>query len=376
MHADTNDRPLYFECSICGECCSSWNIPIEGEKARALLTREWVTQRLSETRRELVKVTDALYRLPLTDENVCVFLGEDRRCMVEAHEGLALKPKECQRFPFAAIEMPNGTLVHDTSASCKRIAEKLLLAFQPILPVPDSREDTTPSDSEASDEEPERIPKRLYAGVFRRVPVETYEIYLQRLRVVFSDSGNTPEMALRQARLLLKGLPSSLERQEDNLLGRVNLYQPSWIEQLILLFFLRKPYGIWSWFNLLQGRMYHDPRVFGMPVDLRAVKQVAWNPACNQRLNAFLYNLLCRRMLLARGGSLSSILALATVAQLLVRWYARTLAWIRETKQVETADVSMAIRLVERYYTGHQPRFLQFFTARLRSRLVVALLYL
>src|SRR5690606_6458844 len=138
--------------------------------------------RLSEANRELVKVTDALYRLPLTDENVCVFLGDDRRCMVEAHEGLSLKPEECQRFPFAAVRLPDGTAAHDTSASCKRIAETLLLAFQPILPRDADEGQVLARDEKAGDIE--RLPPRIYRGVFRRATLADYQLYLARLKAI------------------------------------------------------------------------------------------------------------------------------------------------------------------------------------------------
>src|ERR1043166_7534085 len=103
---DVSTPRVYFECSQCGDCCSSWNIPLEADKARILLDRSWVRERLAATRRALKPMTADLYRISPTDQNMGVFLGEDRRCLVEVREGAALKPKECRRFPFAAVKMP------------------------------------------------------------------------------------------------------------------------------------------------------------------------------------------------------------------------------------------------------------------------------
>lgn len=365
MTSDSNG-PLYFQCNICGECCSSWNIPIETEKARQLLEKSWVKERLDETRREL-RQTEGGYRLPLTDENVCVFLAGDKRCMIETREGLHLKPHECQRFPFASVQMPDGSVQHDTSASCKRVAEKLLLAFQPVLPKPQSVEDA----SAPAREELETFPAQVPVGLFWKIALSEYQNWLAQLEPVFRDEASSPEAAIRQAKALLEG-----RRFHDNYghggFGRNGC--------LVLFLFLRKPYGTLSWLSLLRGKSYDDPRLFGLPVDPGAARKIPRNPDCDVLLKAFLYNLLHRKVIVARGQSLHSLLAMAGVACVLVNWYARVLAWIRHGEEestllhVDAADVSMAIRLVERYYTGHQPRFLRFFHSRWRGWLIGKLL--
>ncbi len=364
---NTKSPPLYFACSVCGECCSSWNIPIEGDKARMLLERPWVRERLAAARRELVRVTEDLYRLPLTDANVCVFLGEDRRCLIEANEGLALKPQECQRFPFAAVRLPDGTMRHDTSAACKQVAEKLLLAFQPILPRPD---DSALPLLEASHE---RMPQRIYAGLFRRIDGADYLRYQQAVRQIYDQTHQPPELLLKQVCRLLPTLPDGLEAPSVVKPGKPGF--SAWLCRWVTLCFLRKPYGSWSWACLIVGRRYDDPRVFGLPIDLPQATTPRWDDALNHMANAFLFNLLNRKVLLARGGSLESLLAMAGVACMLLRWYAATLAWFSGRERVDLHDAAMAIRLVERYYSGHQPRFLKFFHSRLNGKCLARLLF-
>jgi hypothetical protein len=302
--------------------------------------------------------------------------------MVETHEGLPLKPHECQRFPFATVRMPDGTTRHDTSAACKQISEKLLLAFQPILPKPSEPEQ--PADRDAAKsiaelqaheaaqfDDIEEFPAKVFSGLFRKVDVAAYERYLQSLHAIFSDPGQTSESALKQAQALLWRLPDSAELEAQPCRGnqketfRCSRFRfSSWAVRMAIILFLRKPYRTMTWLSLLAGREYHDPRVFGLPVDLRAREAIPWDPALDHHVNAFLYNLLNRRLLIARGQSLSAMLAMAAAACLLVRWYATTLASIRGGSLVELSDVTGSIRLVERYYTGHQPRFLQFFNSR------------
>lgn len=372
MPKDSNP-PLYFHCNMCGECCSSWNIPIEGHKAEILLTRPWVQARLTATRRELVKLADDFYRIPLTDENVCVFLADDKRCLIEANEGLTLKPHECQRFPFATVKMPDGTARHESSAACKLISEKLLLAFQPVLPKP-ATEPTLPPLDNTQFEEVGEVPSRIPTGIWRTISVEQYETFQTHLKALFSHSDAPPIANLKQTQRLLKALPAQktlpLTSQQSE-----TFQVPVWKAALLCLCFLRKPYRTLSWFSLLWGKPYHDPRLFGVPVQLSQQRQIPWNPEHNRHLNAFVFNILQRKRVLCSQSSLSALLAMASVACLLVQWYARTLAWFQESREISAMDVATAIRLVERYYTGHQPRFMEFFLSRWRGKLLERFLF-
>lgn len=411
---------------MCGECCSSWNIPIEAEKARQLLEKSWVQARLRETSRQLTPMTPDTYRIPLTDENVCVFLAEDRRCMVEANEGLALKPHECQRFPFATVRLPDGTDWHETSAACKSISEKLLLAFQPIQPRPSASRPaksshTTHSSSgrlspvdesgdahvgvleaqslmeevleaqaltEAALEPLALFPERIPVSGFRHISKAAYQEYQHQLRQLFMNPNLRPEAALAEAHRLLHRIARQHERHggksglEGQPLPSVQTsgyrFSPL-LAGMLTIAFLRKPFRTLSWVSLIRGRTYPDPRIFGVPVELGPQGKIPWDNSheagLNRRLSAFLFNLLQRKRLIALGSSLAAHLAMAGVACLLVQWYARTLAWLQGAGSPSESDVSSAIRLVERYYTGHQPRFLAFFTSRWRAEWIAALLF-
>lgn len=346
-----------------------------------LQEKAWVKARLVETRRKLVQLSDDFYRIPLTDENVCVFLADDRRCMVELHEGPSLKPKECQRFPFATIQLPDGSQRHETSAACKHISETLLLAFQPILPKPalpiedDSSDNlsTYQQQEDAQFDEVGQLPARIPVNVFRTINISQYEHYLSQLQAVFSTSNIDADSALHHiARFLpLLHAPSAKPPKIVNASSfRIHPQLAHWM----IIGFLRKPYRTLSWLSLLSGNTYHDPRVFGIPINLREQRTIPWNPAHDRLLNAFLFNVLHRKRLLTSNASLTSLLAMATVAALLVQWHAKTLAWLQQADTITEADVSGAIRLVERYYTGHQPRFLQWFTSRWKGWLLTKLL--
>ncbi len=409
MNQDSNQSqaPLYFDCHMCGECCSSWNIPIETEKARQLLERPWVQARLTETRRALTPMTAETYRIPLTDENMCVFLADDRRCMVEIHEGLTLKPHECQRFPFATVRLPNGTDWHETSAACKSISEKLLLAFQPIQPrqermnQPQTVASQDPKleasgdlwsfpdellqanhEQAASLEPVALLPERIPLLGFKSLSAAQYATYQNALKRIFQSTTH-PEAALFQAAACLRECTASKRPQNNsgegasrgftNTMGSRRFAQS--MGGLLTLLFLRKPYRTLSSVQLILGRDYTDPRLFGEPIALRAQSRIPWNSELNLHLNAFLFNLLQRKRLLALGSSLSAQLAMAGMACLLVQWYARALASLASLDQLGEKELTTAIRLVERYYTGHQPRFIQWFSCRWRGAISYRLLF-
>ncbi len=367
MNPDSN-QAVFFQCHLCGECCSSWNIPIESHKAEQLLEKPWVRERLADNRREIRLVTDGMHRIPLTDENVCVFLGEDRRCLIEVNEGLALKPHECKRFPFATVKMPNGETIHDTSAACKTIAEKLLLAFQPILLQPkagDSQELSGFSqETEAWLEDTGLFPAAVRLSLTRSIRWEAYMDLQAQWKPWFASDTLDAASALKQVQQSLNGPPltKKLSRSRAQLTGL-------W-PHMVTIGFLRKPYRTLSWLGLLRGQRYHDPRLFGEPLALQSLYGVQWPPEREARLKSFLFNVLCRKRLLASGGTAQSLLSMALVACLLVRWYAYALASLQAEALVSDQDVVTAIRLVERYYTGHQPRFFAWFQSGWRGWLL------
>ena len=369
-------KPLYFDCGQCGECCSSWNIPIEAEKAKYLLEQNWVQERLAFFGRRLEPLPEqaGLYRIPLTSSNTCVFLADDKRCLVEANEGLSYKPHECRRFPFATVQLPKTVastpLAYETSAACKHISEKLLLAFEHIQP--------KPSDLSVQLDENEHLllsqcPSNVYVQGLKKVSWLETEAWRQEIKAYFMDASLSPSQTLWKALKRQKTLPQHTSKA----------FLSSWKERLLAIAFLRKPYRTYSLVQLLMNKQYEDRRIFGVPVSLKNRHRVHWDTTEDTRVKAYLYNLLCRRVPLIHGQSLLSLWAMAVCAYVLVRWHAITLASLRVSElnrtditSVCSEDVSSAIRLTERYYTGHQPRFMRWFCQRWQGELLAHCLLL
>lgn len=337
---------LIFACRMCGECCTSWNIPIEAEKAKVLLTREWVQARLRKAKRTIQEVTAQVYRVPLNRENYCVFLDEDKRCLIEVHEGQALKPQHCKNFPFAGVRMPDGAVHYDTSTVCTVVSEEYLGTFRPIFP-----------SSEAPEIELEEMAATVKRTRFSRVPLAVYFEYLDAVQEIFENPKVTPTMALKGAQRVLKGLPQGPKADG------VHAFEFSALLKFwVPVVFLRKPYGTVSWLALMGEGVYGDPKLFESAVALRGQGRIRWpGGELDVLMKAFLLQLLQRKVLLSFGHSLQSVLVMAVVSCFVVEWYARTFAMMLGRAQVERGDVTLAIRMTERYYTGHQPRFPEFF---------------
>jgi Fe-S-cluster containining protein len=395
-------KPLYFECGQCGQCCSSWNIPIEAHKAEHLLQQTWVQERLQQVDRQLESLSNGLFRIPLSSLNTCIFLADDKRCLIEVHEGLDYKPHECRRFPFATVRLPNSKtklpphpkpspsrgggittsfneeihhtavdVAYETSAACKHISEKLLLAFEPIQPK------STDMSVQLEDNEHlilSQCPKTVYIQGWRKISWEQSEAWRATLRDFFTDTNLSPVQALWKTHESLKQLSKRKTLKKNPTKSASFSSVKEW---LLILGFLRKPYRSFTTFQLLSNKHYDDRRIFGEPISLKARKQVHWNTQEDIRIKAFLYNLLCRKVPLIYGQSLLSLWAMAVLAYVLVRWYAITLASLRisesrpnDTVSITGDDISSAIRLTERYYTGHQPRFMRWFCQRWKGELL------
>ncbi len=353
-----------FNCSMCGECCTSVTVPIEKEKAHRLLEKPWVKTQLKESHRVFEELDDTHYAMPLDDNRVCVFLGEDKKCMIHGHEGEALKPVECIRFPFAAIRMPRldkdseeetPTLRYDVSASCKTVATQLLTQQATI--VPNKAFATQFQNDLAAMVHEEAFPQKIRVGGFKTVALDGYQLYLDELVRIFEDPIGSPELALKRTAQVLQSLPNRPKTQVKSF-----QFWPFW-RHFSLYWFLRRPYGIMDQWAVLTEGEYSDPKILGMGgISLKGHRRLKWDEhQLNPLLNGYLHILLQRKALLAFGHSLASVLLIAVSGYFLVQWYARTLALVQEKDEVTEEELTLAIRLTERYYTGHQPYFLEFF---------------
>lgn len=339
-----------FHCQQCGECCTSWRIPIERDKTQALLERPWVQERLNRFGLTIDPLTEGgptsgpLDRLPLREDQYCVFLDETNRCLIEVNEGHAAKPEQCKRFPFARSQGPDGTIYTETSGYCKSIAE----AYWPNLT------EATPGPRDAPFT-PEALPETIRRHGRQTLSFEDYLKHHAHLNQALFQSPQPAEAALRELAHTWAGI---LPHVKGDKAFQFNSHWHQWIPVL----FLRHPYGLYSRAAMLQEGTYGDIRLFGFAFSLKGHRKIHWpQETLDPLARFFLLQFLKRKVPLSYGHSMASQFLAATVSYFLLIWYAKTYALLQERAVVAQEDALLAIRTLERYYSGHQPEFLEQF---------------
>lgn len=102
-------EPLKFDCIGCGRCCESWMVgPItEGESQqlteyRRVLSDKYPRLASHEITKTLWTSEGWILTINFPDGR-CLFLGDDRLCVIHKEFGFESKPLICRRFPLQAI---------------------------------------------------------------------------------------------------------------------------------------------------------------------------------------------------------------------------------------------------------------------------------
>ena len=90
-------RPLRFECTGCGKCCTGrGNYYIEVTRTEQQRIQKFLGVSCSWFRRRYVfRFGDDIESLHMDRSGRCVFLGSDRRCRI-----YAVRPAQCRHYPF------------------------------------------------------------------------------------------------------------------------------------------------------------------------------------------------------------------------------------------------------------------------------------
>jgi Fe-S-cluster containining protein len=345
---------MAFQCHLCGECCTSWQIPIEAQKAEALFQQKWAQQRLTDHQLAFESLNESYYRVPLKSDGYCVFLGEDKRCLIEVNEGYEAKPEQCKRFPFARTTLKsNSEEFTEASGFCKAIAEQ----YWPkgFTVIPGERDRVFEGETL-----PDFLSLRKAFFWQKKSTLETQH-YFKKLEQALTAFEQAPIQSLDEFEMAFKQLANSFifDKSDDIKLTPFSKQT----HRLMSALFLRHPHGWVSAEQIWNNSLYLDYKLFGMPLDLSKHPQISPpnDFAALKPLRFFLGQFLRRRVPYTYGHTAESLMCAALVSYFIVIWYAKTNALLRERQQVLTEDVMLAIRTTERYYTGHQPEFLDQF---------------
>ena len=362
-----------FHCNGCGECCSQWKVPLSREKLANLQDKSWIQGRLAETHTafepmdtdtaEAMGLAPGAVWVPHTSEGYCVFLGSNRHCQIEAREGAEFKPDDCLRFPFAAVPVPREGTRYEVSAACKSVSEALMLRFGDIQPAPHEQPALDAKAIELYEQGGKLSLKvKRYSAPFswlKPLSWQTFDERLKQLQALALSEGMTADALLVQAKSLM------MRGKTDTISVKASSHPVPWTTRL----YLRQPYGIYSLWTYLTTGEYQDEALLGRgeSLALNQLNRIRWPEELGrQRLTAFTFLLLKRRISLVYGQSWSSQWAMSKTALNLVRLYARGYAQLAQAPEVSESDIALAIRTVERYYSAHQPRFLERFNLSFR----------
>jgi hypothetical protein len=327
-----------------------------------LLARPWVQALLAERQLAFEKLSKQLYVLPQSTDRQCLFLGDQKQCLIEQHEGRDYKPDECKRFPFAVVADATGRKHYDSSAFCKMVTERHLIAPVDLLP---------PNPDEI-DPGPILLKARIPMGVGRRtIDLATLDHWHAAMAQWIQQTAPTPQG-------FLQAVQASLATQTGLVLPtaqKVVAAQAPWPirrDRWVTWLYLRRPYGWYGLWRLQAEGLYRDPKILPEPVALVAIQRMPWptDRTTDAWLVGYCLNVMRRKVLLTYGYNLQRLVRLATVGVALIRWYAKAFATLQGLDAPGPDDIILAIRLVERYYTGHQPAFFDTFDrGPLRQRL-------
>ncbi|MFN8615155.1 MAG: YkgJ family cysteine cluster protein [Vampirovibrionales bacterium] len=348
-----SDRP--FECAQCGLCCTNVSIPIEPEKALALLKKPWVQERLKPLNLSFKPLphykSDPRWQIPLTPQRRCLFLGDNQECLIHHFEGETLKPNECLRYPFSTyIHTLHGTSLADVTASCQTIAQELSNPFPNNQWVPSK---PLPEHPHGHDIQPAAWPLTPQQnGSWQK-----HQSLIDQL----TEEASNPHQSMEH---FLQIAASPLPQLQSVCLQTFRAHR--W-----RLLCLRKPQLLQSVWELIVQQKYKDPMLFG-PTTIPLAALPLWPELTNHStLKHFVLSLLKRQLPYTQGYDYTTLWWLALSGWVLASFYTQALILCESdpSKPLPSADealLTLAIRIVERYYTSHQPRFTEWVHRRSR----------
>ena len=237
--------------------------------------------------------------------------------------------------------------------SVKTVTEDHLIA--PVNLLPPNIDELTPG--------PVLLKERVSLGArYQTISLTTLDAWHLDMVQWVNDYAPSPQGFLTAVEASLKSrpvltLPS--HPSESDLHPKWPISLDRWLPWL----YLRRPYGLYGLWRLRVEGLYRDPKILPEPIVLADVHTMLWptDSTSDAWLTGYVLNVMRRKVLLTYGYNLTRLYRLATVGVGLIRWYAKALAVMQDQPEPSQDDILLAIRLVERYYTGHQPNFFDSF---------------
>lgn len=351
-----------FSCKLCGECCGAWKLPVEEHLVELLEANDFSRQILKDNKKIFKKFQDE-YHLPKTN-GICIFQEKESGfCLIQKHLEEANKPLECKRFPFAFMKDLNDTIHFDTSFYCKAILsnEGDLLDAEMIQ-------------SLSKEFDYFRIPEKVLLTPYKEIPFEQAtclaslirEYFYEQLKKSTIQNGYIPLVSfylsfcktkknfqIKDLDDCLTGIPLPIKRIQD-INSRIDL---------VVKFFIKKESFLLDTIKYLCNAGRIKEPVTNEIINLEHLKLL---PVEDHENIIYLYcryilDILDRKALLAHRHNIESLLLATIFTYKLVYLYSNILAYLDNSKSIDLFHIELAIRIVERYYIGHNVRFMEIF---------------
>ena len=122
----SNTLPIIenWDCHQCGVCCQGTTIPLNEVDLKKINEQNWENvpefKNVKTTVRSVLMGGQTILAKKANGE--CIFLGDDKLCMIHKKFGEAAKPAICRMFPFHFVRRENGTRL-TVRRSCPSAAE-------------------------------------------------------------------------------------------------------------------------------------------------------------------------------------------------------------------------------------------------------------
>ncbi len=135
---------LQHACQACGSCCSATDVgPIPKQVADEILDRDWRDEIDGlESNADLFRsgqLGDEEILLTQMRNDQCIFLAQDKLCLIHRHLGMEKKPTPCRQFPFVFARTGN-TLAVSLQMECRAYWKAKQAATPPAEHEADLRE--------------------------------------------------------------------------------------------------------------------------------------------------------------------------------------------------------------------------------------------
>ncbi|MEW5820744.1 MAG: hypothetical protein AB1782_11175 [Cyanobacteriota bacterium] len=121
------DKKQKFSCSNCPDiCCKSFSIKVDKSYRNRLIELEEIKEILKSKNKEFHKTDNNNYYLPseyVSCENRCIFLHNEKHCIIHRNYGYENKPLDCMTYPFSLYLDANENVHIEVSYKCKSIIE-------------------------------------------------------------------------------------------------------------------------------------------------------------------------------------------------------------------------------------------------------------